>query len=143
MLASPAAEILRLARIGIGPFKRTDLSPLSRALLARCAAAILARAAADTLRFLGRTPLKLPFKLPKMPRASSNRSKSVCARPLSFLNCWTTPIRFMVSPSSRRIVNKTSAQVLCPSVGQAVIRCILPWEDRAIPNNQSQALHCI
>jgi hypothetical protein len=37
MLASPAAEILRLARIGIGPFERVGLSPLSLslALLAR------------------------------------------------------------------------------------------------------------
>jgi hypothetical protein len=98
MLASPAAEILRLARIGIGPFERVGFRPLSLALLARCAAAILARLAADKRSFLRET-LPLPSRLPKAASAESSRDNSACARSLSFLNCRITPEKLAMVPS--------------------------------------------
>jgi hypothetical protein len=113
--ASPAADSRRFVRIGIGTFDRVGLSRLSLALLTRCAAAMRSRAAADTFRFFGCTPLKLPFKLPKMSRASSNRSTSACARSLSFVNCWTTPVRFIVPPRAEDCSKTASTPLVVPS----------------------------
>jgi hypothetical protein len=106
MLASPAAEILRLVRIGIGAFKRTGFAPLSLALLARCAAAILARAAGDTRRPCLCKTLLTPSRLPRAAKAASNFSTSLCARSLSLLNCRITPARLTIVPSRARIVAK-------------------------------------
>ena len=85
ILARPAAEILRLVRIEIGAFERARLLPLSLAQRARCAAPIFLRAAADIVLRFGRTPLKLPFGLPRAAKAAPSGSLRFLPDPVAFL----------------------------------------------------------
>jgi hypothetical protein len=70
------------------------------------ASEIRRRAAADMCRRSGAayvdppTPF-VPFKSLRAARAASNCSTSVCARSFSFLNCLTSPVRFIVSPRAK------------------------------------------
>ena len=93
MLASPADEILRLARMGIG----TLLCPpaLTLAHLAFCAADILALAAADNLR----RPrfVRFPDNSLRASTAPSNPSNSASTRALSFVKSRNMPRSFMVN----------------------------------------------